>query len=173
MLSTHGCVCIWTMVVHVCTSFPCVQKVVPGARCFTCPSPSKTWPSLPCPSCALLQGKTVGEQIVKNKHAQGVRWRSRAGRLRPQMWVQDAASAIVTALPGQMSSGISDVMDDKPLTRGELMAVMAQAVGRTHLLHPPAPVMRLLTGIVPAVLNARVGWASLVQERSVALKQGA
>lgn len=115
----------------------------------------------------------------------------------PQIWVQDAASAVVTALTGQIPSGIYDVADDEPLTRGELFAVMAQAVGRKHLLHPPTPVMRMLTGVVygvmsrslrvsnrrfkeasgwqPEVPNARVGWACLAKEGKAAepIKKGA
>ncbi|MGH2481029.1 MAG: NAD-dependent epimerase/dehydratase family protein, partial [Ktedonobacteraceae bacterium] len=103
----------------------------------------------------------------------------------PQIWVQDAASAIVTALTGQIPSGIYDVTDDEPLTQGELVAVMAQAVGRKHLLQLPTPMMRMLTGVVygvmsrslrvsnrrfkeasgwrPEVPNARVGWTYLAK----------
>lgn len=103
----------------------------------------------------------------------------------PQIWVQDAASAVVTALTEQAPSGLYDVDDDEPLTRGELFSVMAQAVGRKRLLHLPAPVMRMLTGVVygvmsrslrvsnqrfkeasgwhPEVPNARVGWVRLVE----------
>ncbi|GCE10710.1 NAD-dependent epimerase/dehydratase family protein [Tengunoibacter tsumagoiensis] len=103
----------------------------------------------------------------------------------PQIWVQDAASAIVTALTEPIPSGIYDVVDDEPLTRGELITVMAQAVGRKHLLHPPTPVMRMLTGVVydvmtrslrisnrrfkeasswqPEIPDARIGWTKLAQ----------
>ncbi len=115
----------------------------------------------------------------------------------PQIWVRDAASAIVAALTGQVPSGIYDVVDDEPLTREELVAVMAQAAGRKHLLRPPVPVMRMLTGVVydvisrslrvsnrrfkqasgwqPEVPDARVGWALLAKEGRAAepLKQGA
>jgi nucleoside-diphosphate-sugar epimerase len=115
----------------------------------------------------------------------------------PQIWVQDAASAVVAALTGQIPSGIYDVVDDEPLTRGELFAVMAQAVGRKRLLHLPTPVMRMLTGVVydvmsrslrvsnrrfkeasgwqPEVPNARVGWACLAKEGKAAelIKKGA
>ena len=104
----------------------------------------------------------------------------------PQLWVQDAASALLTALSAEVPSGIYDVADDEPLTRGELACVLAHAVGRTHLLPLPGPLMHLFTGIVyelvsrslrlsnrrfkevsgwrPLVATAREGWAHLAQE---------
>jgi nucleoside-diphosphate-sugar epimerase len=104
----------------------------------------------------------------------------------PQLWVQDAASAIVTALMPQIPSGIYDVDDDEPLTRGENFAALAHVVGRKHLWRPPALLMRMMTGAVydmmrcslrvsnrrfkevsgwePAVPNARVGWTRMVEE---------
>jgi nucleoside-diphosphate-sugar epimerase len=103
----------------------------------------------------------------------------------PQIWVQDAASAIVAALDQQVPSGIYDVVDDEPLPRGEVFAAMAQAVGRKRLLHIPAPLMRMMIGVVydmmsrslrisnrrfkkvadwkPEVRNARDGWARIAE----------
>jgi 2-alkyl-3-oxoalkanoate reductase len=104
----------------------------------------------------------------------------------PQIWVQDAASAIVTALTQPVPSGVYDMVDDEPLTRGELFDAIAQAVGRKHLLPLPDLLMRMLTGVKyddihrslrianhrfkevsswqPTVPNARVGWARIVEE---------
>ena len=101
----------------------------------------------------------------------------------PQIWVQDAASAIVVALEQQVPSGVYDVIDDEPLPRGEVFAAMARASGRKRLLHIPAPLMRMMTGVVydmlsrslrisnrhfkgvadwrPEVTNARDGWARI------------
>jgi 2-alkyl-3-oxoalkanoate reductase len=101
----------------------------------------------------------------------------------PQIWVQDAASAIIAALEQQVPSGVYDVVDDEPLPRGEVFAAMARAVGRKRLLRIPAPLMRMMTGVVydimsrslrisnrrfkevadwrPEVSNARDGWARI------------
>ena len=106
----------------------------------------------------------------------------------PQIWVQDAASAIVAALRQPVPSGIYDIVDDEPLTRSEWFDALAQAVGRKHLWPLPDLPMRMLTGATydtihrslrisnrhfkavsnwkPAVPNARVGWARLVEESS-------
>ena len=104
----------------------------------------------------------------------------------PQLWVQDAASALISALSESVPSGIYDVGDDDPLTRGELFDVMAHAVGRKHLLALPRPLLHLFSGVAydqisrslrisnrhfkeisgwkPLVVSAREGWAQLVQE---------
>jgi len=104
----------------------------------------------------------------------------------PQIWVPDAASALVTALTQPVPSGVYDIVDDDPLTRGEVFAAMAQAVGRQHLWRPPAVLMRMMTGVVydavsrslrisnrrfkavshwnPSVPNARMGWSRLGEE---------
>jgi len=66
----------------------------------------------------------------------------------PQLWVQDAASALITVLSQEVASGIYDVADDEPLTRGELFDVMAHAVGRKHLLALPGPLLHLFSGVV-------------------------
>ncbi len=105
----------------------------------------------------------------------------------PSIWVQDAASAIVAALEPSVPSGVYDIVDDDPLTRAEIFAAMARAVGRKHLLRIPAPIMRMMLGIVydmmsrslrisnrrfkevtdwrPEVTNARNGWARLAEDK--------
>ena len=104
----------------------------------------------------------------------------------PQIWVPDAASALVAAVTQLVPSGVYDIVDDDPLAHGEIFAVMAQAVGRKHLWQPPGLLMRMMTGIVydiisrslrisnrrfkavstwnPAVPNARIGWSRLAEE---------
>ncbi len=104
----------------------------------------------------------------------------------PQIWVPDAGSAIVAAVTQPVPSGVYDIVDDDPLTHGEVFAAIAQAVGRKHLWHPPEVLMRMMTGVVydivsrslrisnrrfkavstwnPAVPNARVGWSRLAEE---------
>jgi nucleoside-diphosphate-sugar epimerase len=107
----------------------------------------------------------------------------------PQLWVQDAASALITALNNSAPSGVYDVADDEPLTRDDLFHAMAQAVRRKHLLTLPGPLLRLFTGVVyemmsrslrvsnrrykeisgwkPLVPSAREGWAQLGSQEKV------
>lgn len=109
----------------------------------------------------------------------------------PQISVQDGALALVAALTQPIPSGIYDVADDEPLTRGEVFAAMAQAVGRKHLWQPPALLMRVMAGVVygmmsrslrvsnhrfkevsgwqPEVPNARIGWARITEESGAAM----
>ncbi len=104
----------------------------------------------------------------------------------PQIWVPDAASAIVAAVTQPVPSGVYDIVDDEPLTHREVFAAMAQAVGRKHLWQPPTVLMRVMTGVVydiisrslrisnrrfkavskwnPSVPNARIGWSRLGEE---------
>jgi nucleoside-diphosphate-sugar epimerase len=104
----------------------------------------------------------------------------------PQLWVQDAASALLSALSESVLSGIYDVADDEPLTRGDLFDVMAHAVGRKHLLALPGPLLHMFSGVAydqisrslrisnrrfkeasgwkPLVVSAREGWTQLAQE---------
>lgn len=99
-----------------------------------------------------------------------------------QIWVDDAASAIVAAMT-RAPAGIYDVVDDEPLTRGEIVALMARAVGRRRLFKPPLWLIRLLAGKdalfaarsqrvtnrrfkeaagwTPAISDARKGWARI------------
>lgn len=101
-----------------------------------------------------------------------------------QIWIQDAGSAVVTALT-QVPSGTYDIVDNDPLTRRELFKVIARSVGRRRLLHLPGPLMRLMTGVAadmlsrsqrvsnhrfreltgwqPSVLDARAGWKRITE----------
>lgn len=101
-----------------------------------------------------------------------------------QVWIQDAGSAVVTALT-HVSSGIYDIVDDEPLTRRDLFRAMAQSVGRRRLFPLPGPVMRLMTGVAadllsrsqrvsnrrfreltgwqPSVLDAWAGWKRITE----------
>jgi nucleoside-diphosphate-sugar epimerase len=105
----------------------------------------------------------------------------------PLIWIDDAASAIEAALD-RAESGVYDVVDDVPLRRAEIAAVMAVVVGRKRLLRLPEWLMRLIggpgvdalsrsqrisnnrfktaTGWAPSVLDARVGMRLLVQPAS-------
>src|SRR6266699_5210385 len=109
----------------------------------------------------------------------------------PQILVPDAASALVAALTQPVPSGVYDIVDDEPLTRGEVFVAMAQAVGRKHLWQPPAVLMRMVTGVVydiisrslrvsncrfkavsswqPLVPDAQVGWSRLGAESRAAM----
>jgi nucleoside-diphosphate-sugar epimerase len=100
----------------------------------------------------------------------------------PTIRVRDAAAALVAAL-AQAPSGVYDVVDDDPLTRGELFTAMARSVGRPRLRRLPGVLVRLLAGVAadllsrsqrvsnrrfraitdwsPSVPNARVGWARM------------
>jgi nucleoside-diphosphate-sugar epimerase len=100
------------------------------------------------------------------------------------IWVDDAASALVTALNG-VPAGIYDISDDEPLTHAEFVAALAQAVGKKHLWSMPGWLMNLLASAVadvasrslrisnrhfreltawqPAVPNAYEGWRLIAQ----------
>ena len=100
----------------------------------------------------------------------------------PMLWIADAAGAVVRALKSA-TSGVYDVTDDEPLTRGEMRAVMAKAVERSRLWRIPDTFAGLSLGVVadamtrsqrvsnarfkavtgwtPQVRNAREGWARL------------
>jgi nucleoside-diphosphate-sugar epimerase len=97
----------------------------------------------------------------------------------PFIWVDDAAQAVVTACL-EAPSGIYDIVDDEPLTRGELRKVIAQAVQRPKLRRLPNFFTSLVLGVTtdtltrsqrvsnqqfkrvtswkPEVPNAREGW---------------
>jgi nucleoside-diphosphate-sugar epimerase len=100
-----------------------------------------------------------------------------------QIWVDDAAEAVVAALL-RAPAGVYDVVDDEPLTRNELKTLIACAVGRKHLLAPPTLAVRVVagkdamfaarslrvsnrrfkeaTGWAPTVRNARQGWERII-----------
>lgn len=99
----------------------------------------------------------------------------------PLIWVDDAATAVVAALAAP--SGVYDVVDDEPMTRGELRRVVARAVGRPRLRRLPGFVeaamlgvtadtltrsqrvsnarFKAATGWTPDVPSAREGWARI------------
>ena len=103
----------------------------------------------------------------------------------PQIWLQDAISALLLALMEPVPSGVYDIVDDEPVTRAEMCTVLAHAVGRKHLLVLPDLLMRLMTGAKyadmsrslrisnrlfkavsswqPTVPNARIGWDLMAQ----------
>lgn len=109
----------------------------------------------------------------------------RDGAYMPQIWVEDAAAAIVKALTAPVA-GIYDIVDDDPLTRRELVQLLAQAVGERWLLRPPMWLARLIagpdqlfaarsqrvtnqhfreaTGWTPVVPSAREGWTRIRRE---------
>ena len=69
---------------------------------------------------------------------------------RSAIWIDDAASAVVTAFDNA-PSGIFDVVEDEPVTQSEMLAALADAVGRRKLWALP----RWLVGLaVPAELRA-------------------
>lgn len=104
----------------------------------------------------------------------------------PLIWVDDAAQAVVTAAL-EAPSGVFDVVDDEPLTRGELRTVIARGVGRSRLWRMPAPITSLVLGVTastltrsqrvsnhrfktvtswtPEVPSAREGWARIVSSQ--------
>jgi nucleoside-diphosphate-sugar epimerase len=105
----------------------------------------------------------------------------------PSIWIDDAAEAVVAALAPTVPAGVYDVVDDEPLTRRELAAAMARAVGRRFYFRPPMLLVRPMLGIVapfaslsqrisnrrfkevsawrPQVPNACVGLARLSEHR--------
>jgi nucleoside-diphosphate-sugar epimerase len=103
----------------------------------------------------------------------------------PQIWLQDAISALLLALTEPVPSGVYDIVDDEPVTRAEMFALLAHAVGRKRLLVLPDLLMRLMTGAKyadmsrslrisnrllkavsswrPTVPSARTGWELMAQ----------
>ncbi|GHO57846.1 NAD-dependent epimerase/dehydratase family protein [Ktedonobacter robiniae] len=112
---------------------------------------------------------------------------ARAGYL-PQIWLQDAISALLLALTEPVPSGVYDIVDDEPVTRAEMYTILAHAVGRKRLLVLPDLLMRLVTGAKyadtsrslrisnrlfkavsswqPTVPNARIGWDLMAQAQN-------
>ena len=64
----------------------------------------------------------------------------------PQIWLQDAISALLLALTEPVPSGVYDIVDDEPVTRAQMYTILAHAVGRKRLFVLPDPLMRLMTG---------------------------
>jgi nucleoside-diphosphate-sugar epimerase len=100
-----------------------------------------------------------------------------------QIWVDDAAEAVVAALL-RAPAGVYDVVDDEPLTRDELKQLIARAVGRKRLISPPTLAVRVVagkdamfaarsqrvsnkkfkeaTGWSPTMRSAREGWEQIM-----------
>jgi nucleoside-diphosphate-sugar epimerase len=109
------------------------------------------------------------------------------GAYQSVIWVDDAASAVVAALE-RGPAGVYDVVDDEPLTRGEVVAALAAAVGRRRLVRVPWSLLRVVggsaagtigrsqrvsnrrfreaTGWEPSVRDARAGLRRLAAELS-------
>jgi nucleoside-diphosphate-sugar epimerase len=69
----------------------------------------------------------------------------------PLIWINDAARAVVAAL--EAPSGVYDIVDDEPLTRGELRKVIAKAIGHSKLTRLPNFVTSLLLGVTAETLT--------------------
>lgn len=101
----------------------------------------------------------------------------------PLISCDDAASAVVAALDAP--AGVYNVVDDEPMTRRELDVVMANAIGASRLVRPPAAALRLggdatgifrvshrasnarfkqATGWSPRFPSAREGYRQLARE---------
>jgi nucleoside-diphosphate-sugar epimerase len=100
-----------------------------------------------------------------------------------QIWVDDAAEAVVAALL-RAPAGVYDVVDNEPLTRDEIKQLIARAVGRKRLIAPPTLAVRIVagkdamfaarsqrvsnkkfkeaTGWSPTVPSAREGWEQIM-----------
>jgi nucleoside-diphosphate-sugar epimerase len=109
---------------------------------------------------------------------------ARAGYL-PQIWLQDVISALLLALTEPVPSGVYDIVDDEPVTRSQMLTLLAHTVGRKRLLALPDLLMRLMTGAKyadisrslrisnrlfkavsswqPTVPSARIGWDLMAQ----------
>ncbi len=64
----------------------------------------------------------------------------------PQIWLQDAISALLLALTEPVPSGVYDIVDDEPVTRAQMFTLLAHAAGRKRLLVLPDLLMRMMTG---------------------------
>jgi nucleoside-diphosphate-sugar epimerase len=96
-----------------------------------------------------------------------------AGAYQPLVWDDDAAAALVAAAVTPGLAGVHDVADDEPLTRTQLAAVLADAVGRP-VRRPPTWLVRLLVGpgmefllrsqrVSHRGFSAATGWAPRVR----------
>jgi len=81
----------------------------------------------------------------------------------PMLWIDDAAAAFVAAAE-RAPAGVFDVVDDRPVTRGELTRAMSEAAGR-RLWRLPEFVQRLM---VPQTLDALVRSQRVSNRRFVA-----
>ncbi len=104
----------------------------------------------------------------------------------PFTWIDDAAAAVVAALHG-VPSGTYDIVDDDPLTVGQIRHTLAQAVGRRRVRRLPRWLLRFSLGAevtklgqasrrvsnaafkwraawTPSVASARQGWQLIARE---------
>jgi nucleoside-diphosphate-sugar epimerase len=104
----------------------------------------------------------------------------RADAYQSLIWVDDAALAVIDAL-FKGSSGIYDVVDDEPLQRRELVAALADALGRGWLLRPPTVLFRFLAGkqlmfmtrsqrVSNRKLKTETGWTPMVASAKLGLR---
>ena len=104
-----------------------------------------------------------------------------------QVWVEDAASAVVVAAE-KAPAGVYNAVDDEPLTRGEVATLLASTVGRRSVFVPPTWLARIVggramepltrsqrvtnrgfrdaTGWAPGMASARSGWARIREAAS-------
>jgi len=100
----------------------------------------------------------------------------------PLVWDEDAAAALVAAVESGGLIGGYDVADDRPLTRAELAAALAAAVGRRSVRTPPSWLVRAVLGARMSFLlrSQRVsnrqfkettGWSPRVPDAAVGLRE--
>ena len=70
------------------------------------------------------------------------------------IWIEDAARAVVAALE-RAPSGTFDVVDDEPLRRTEVVALIGRAVGKRRLWRMPGFLARILLGSDLVAVNSR------------------
>jgi len=93
-----------------------------------------------------LESSASWELLGYARRGIGVLPGARSGYL-PMIWIQDAVRALFIALKEPVPSGVYGIVDDEPLTRAEVFAVLAQAVERKRLWIVPDAMMRLLLGV--------------------------
>ena len=71
------------------------------------------------------------------------------------LWIDDAASALVTAL-NHAPSGLYDIVDDEPLRQRQVKKALAAAVGRRRLLSPPTWLLHMMAGPTAAALTRSI-----------------
>jgi nucleoside-diphosphate-sugar epimerase len=69
-----------------------------------------------------------------------------AAAFQPLVWDDDAAEALLAAVETGTLTGVYDVADDRPLTRAELAAALAEATGRRSVRRPPTWLVRAALG---------------------------
>lgn len=64
----------------------------------------------------------------------------------PLVWDEDAADALLATVETATLTGGYDVVDDRPLTRGELAVALAEVSGRRSVRRPPTWLIRAAMG---------------------------